>query len=392
MPRSPWSSNRLILGCLCLATVCAVSPAMAQGGGTASGSVRLGGEVQTRYVAVRRGAGADSVDAGFQIRRARLVVSGWFLSPELTFRVRPSYDRATGNLQFDDAWVAYGRDDGLKARLGQYKPDVLREEIIPNFSELAVEASYASTYFGLDYTQALQLTWGGGRWRPSLIVHDGSYGANTDFSADRTTVAVAGRVELLAAGDWASLGGSSGWSSASSGLLVGVAADYERGQRAPSRPSPDVVKLTADVSAVQRGASFLAAAYFQHFTIRWGGGGAVPGLLNGAAQLGLVAQAGVFAVRDRVELLARYEWMDFDGVYYRNSAGAMQAGSRNLPSSHLRIGTAGVNYYLSGDAAKLSLDLQWTGDPVPVDNTSTGLLRFDRGNEVSLRTQFQWKF
>jgi len=364
---------------------------MAQGGGTSSGSVRLGGEVQTRYVAVRRGAGADSVDAGFQIRRARLIVSGWFLSPSLTFRVRPSYDRATGNLQFDDAWVAYGRDDGLKARLGQYKPDVLREEIIPNFSELAVEASYASTYFGLDYTQGLQLTWGGGRWRPSLILHDGSYGANTDFSADRTTVAVAGRVELLAAGDFASFAGSSGWTSASRGLLVGLAADWERGQRAPSRPSPDVAKLTADVSAVTPGASFLAAVYYQHFTIRWAGAG-TPANLNGADQFGLVAQAGLFAVRDRAELLARYEWMDFGGVYYRNSAGAVQAGSRDLPSGHLGIGTAGVNYYVRGDAAKLSIDLQWTGDPVPVDNTSTGLLRFDRGNEVSLRSQFQWRF
>jgi hypothetical protein len=391
MPASAWSSNRLVVATWCLAALCVVPPAMAQGGGTSSGSVRLGGEVQTRYVAVRRGAGADSVDAGLQIRRARLIISGWFLSPHLTFRLRPSYDRATGNLQFDDAWAAYGREDGLKVKVGQYKADVLREEIVPNFSELAVEASSASTYFGLDYTQALQLTWGGARWRPSLILHDGSYGANTDFSADRTTVAIAGRVELLAAGDWASFASSSGWSSAGKGLLVGVAADWERGQRAPSRPSPDVTKLTVDVSAVWPGASFLAAAYYQHFTIRWGGAG-TPANLNGADQLGLVAQVGWFAVRDRVELLARYEWMDFDGVYYRNSAGATQAGSRDLSVSHLRIGTAGANYYLRGDAAKLSLDLQWTGDPVPVDNTGTGLLRFDRGNEVSLRTQFQWRF
>jgi len=381
-----------MLVCCALASSLAAPSARAQGGPPPEGSVKLGGEIQTRYVAVRRGAGADSVDAGFQIRRARLVVSGWFLSPQLTFRVRPSYDRATGNLQFDDVWVAYGRDDGLKVKVGQYKPDVLREEIIPNFSELAVEASYASTYFGLDYTQALQLSWGGGRWRPSLLVHDGSYGANTDFNADRVTVAVAGRLELLAAGNWASFAGSSGWSAATRGVLLGVAADYERGQRALSRPSPDVVKVTADVSAVRPGASLLAAIYAQHFTMRWGGAGAAPTGLNGADQLGLLAQVGWFAVRDRVELLGRYEWMDLGGVYYRNSGGALQAGSRNLSASHLRIATAGLNYYLRGDAAKLSLDLQWTGDPVPVDNTGVGLLRFDRGNEVALRTQFQWKF
>jgi len=392
MPGIQWSKGRLFLACCSLASLFAAPSARAQGGSAPAGGVKLGGEVQTRYVSVRRGAGADSVDAGFQIRRARLVVSGWFLRPQLTFRVRPSYDRATGNLQFDDAWVAYGRDDGLKARLGQYKPDVLREEIIPNFSELAVEASYASTYFGLDYTQALQLTWGGGRWRPSLLLHDGSYGANTDFNADRTTVAVAGRLELLAAGDWASFAGSSGWAAATRGVLIGVAADYERGQRAPSGPSPDVVKVTADVSAVWPGASLLAALYLQHFTMLWGGAGAAPTRLNGADQLGLVAQAGWFAARDRVELFARYEWMDFGGVYYRNSAGAAQAGSRNLAVSHLRIATGGVNWYVLGEGAKLSLDLQVTGDPVPVDNTGTGLLRFDRGNEVSLRTQFQWRF
>jgi hypothetical protein len=390
MLRSPRSSARLILACCSVVSALAAGPARAQSAPPPAGSVKLGGEVQTRYVAVRRGA--DSVEAGFQIRRARLVVSGWFLDPRLTFRVRPSYDRATGNLGFDDAWVAYGRDDGLTVRLGQYKPNVVREEIIPNFSQLAVEASYAASYFGLDYTQGLQLTWGRGRWRPTLLVHDGSYGANTDFNADRTTFAVAGRLELLPAGDWASFAGSSGWSGAARGLLLGVAVDYERGQRASSRPTPDVVKLTADVSAVRPGASLLAAIYTQHFTIRWGGAGAVPTGLNGADQLGLVVQAGMFAVCDRVELLARYEWMDFGGVYYRNAAGALQTGSRNLSASHLRIATAGANYYLRGEAAKISLDLQWTGDPVPVDNTGAGLLRFDRGNEVSLRTQLQWRF
>jgi hypothetical protein len=386
-----WTPARLIVAGCSLVSLAAVRPSPA-GAQAPTAEVKLGGEVQTRYVAVRRGAGADSVDAGFQIRRARLIVSGWFLDPRLTFRVRPSYDRATGNLQFDDAWVAYGRDDGLKVKVGQYKPDVLREEIIPNFSELAVEASYASTYFGLDYTQALQLTWGGAHLRPSLLLHDGAYGANTDFNADRTTVALAGRLELLAAGEWRSFAGSSGFSSVTHGVLLGAAADYERGQRAPSRASPDVVKVTADVSAVWPGASLLAALYLQHFTMTWGGAGAAPTRLDGADQLGVVAQAGWFLVRDRLELLGRYEWMDFGGVYYRNAAGAVQAGSRNLSASHLRIATAGVNWYLRGEAAKLSVDLQLTGDPVPVDNTSVGLLRFDRGNEVALRTQFQWRF
>ncbi len=390
MPGIPGPKLTLALFCGALALPLLARRASAQGAPPA-GSVKLGGEVQMRYVAVRRGAGADSLDAGFQIRRARLIVSGWFLDPRLTFRVRPSYDRATGNLQFDDAWVAWGRDDGLKVRLGQSKVDVLREEYIPNFSELAIEASYASTYFGLDYTQGLQLVWGGGRWRPSLVFHDGSYGANTDFNADRTTVAVAGRLEWLVSGDWASFAGSSGWSASTPGLLAGVAADWERGQRAPSRASPDVTKLSVDVSAVRPGASLLAALYVQHFTIRWGGAG-TPANLNGANQFGVVAQAGVFAVRDLVELFGRYEWMDFGGVYYRNSAGAVQAGSRDLPVDRLGIATAGVNWYLRGEAAKLSLDLQLTGDPVPVDNTGVGLLRFDRGNELALRTQFQWRF
>jgi hypothetical protein len=390
--RESWSLRRAIaVGCA-LAYSLGARPLRAQGGSSPSADVRLGGEVQTRYVVVRRGAGADSLEAGFQIRRARLVVSGWFLSPQLTFRVRPSYDRASGSLSFDDAWVAWGRDGGFSVKLGQYKPDVLREEIIPNFSQLAIEASYAASYFGLDYTQGVQLTWGRGRWRPSLLLHDGSYGAGTDFNADRTTVAVAGRLELLARGERASFAGSSGWSGTARGLLLGIAADYERGQRAPSRASPDVVKVTADVSATRPGASFLAAIYVQHFRMRWGGVGAAPTNLNGTAQVAFMAQVGMFAVPDRAELLARYEWMDFDGVYYRNAAGAQQAGSRNLGASHLRIVTVGLNYYLRRDAEKLSVDLQCTGDPVPVDNTGAGLLRFDRANEVSLRTQFQWRF
>jgi hypothetical protein len=356
------------------------------------GAVKLGGESQMRYVLVRRGAGSDSTDAGLQIRRARLVVTGWFLDPALTFRVRPSYDRATGTLQFDDVWLAYRSGGSFHARLGQYKPEVFREEIISNFSQLAAECSYTASYFGLDYTQALQLALEAGRWRPVLLVHDGAYGANTDFQAGRTALAIAGRLDVVPVGSRASFAGSSGWSDAKAGLLVGVAVDYERGQRRAARSTPDVLKLTADLSAVQPGASALVAVYAQHLRMSWGAGSPLPSALDGADQLGLVAQAGLFAIRDRLELLARYEGIDFGGVYYRNAGSAAQTGSRDLAADRLRIVTVGLNYYLRGDDAKLTLDLQVAADPVPVDNTGAGLLRHDRGNEVAVRSQLQWRF
>ncbi len=358
--------------------------------------VHVAGEMQFRYVVNHARTGGtpllDQDEAGFQLRRVRLVFTGSFISPRLTFRVRPNYDRTVGTLAIDDAWVAYALAHGWKVQVGQFKPQFLREELVSGYQQLTAERSYANDYFTVDYSQGVELTRAGRRVHASMTLHDGSYGANTDFNTDRTTFAVSGRVEILGAGDWAQFADDEGWSEHGRGLMVALAADYEHGETDTTRAVPNVFKLAADVAAKVRGGSLAAAWYHQRFTTDSLTG--LPTNLRAARQSALVVQGGAFPLRDRLELFARYEHVDFDGLYYRNGNGveAAQNGSRNLTSSTLNTVTVGANWFFHQHAAKLTTDIIVASDPVPVTNTAGGLLRTDGDRQLVVRSQVQFRF
>ncbi len=365
-------------------------------------SLKINGETQIRYIYAHAqdrptGAGVDSDDdeSGFQLRRTRLNFTGHFIDPGLTFGIRPSFNRGNGNLQLDDAWVAIDLLDKLKVKAGQFKAAFLREENVSGFQQLAVERSYVADYFTLDYIQGLEFTYDGGFFKPSLTIRDGSYSGfstATDFQSDLTSFAVAGRVEFLVAGDWKQFRDFSSWSNDKTGVLIGLGADFERGETGRNTNTPDVLKYTADVSVEIAGINFLAAGVGQQFDEGDGGGG-LPTNLGTAQQWSAVLQAGVFIIPDKLELFARYEWLDFDGVYYRNNGGAFQAGSRNLNDEDvLRITTIGGNWYFNKHASKFTIDALLAHDPVPVENSGGGQLRTEDDGQLTLRAQLQFRF
>ena len=363
--------------------------------GGPSTSIRVNGEAQFRYVFDRRWGGppgTDSANGGFQLKKVRLVFSGWLLTPKLTFRVRPNYDRTAGTLGLDDAWAGYGSDAGLRVVAGQFKPAFMREEVVDVFNHLPVERSYVADYFTISYTQGVEVTLGGHRLRPSLAVHDGSYGANTDFSADRSDYAVVSRLEWLAAGPRSAFASFDGWSGTPPSFLLAAGADYERGQVRTGKGSPDVFKYSVDASFAVSGASAFAALYAQKFTVRGDATASLPTSLAGARQTGVVLQGAAFATPDHLEFYARFEQLNFRGVYYRNNATAIQTGSRNLATDRFRAYTLGAAYYFARDASKLSFDVVLSPDPVPVDAGGDGLLRNDAGRQLVVRTQYQIRF
>lgn len=384
---------------VCAFALGAPTPARAQRPDSARGrdsvpAVRVSWEVQARYVFNHAAAGGtptlDENTGGFQLRRARLVFTGSLPAQHVSFRVRPTYDRALGNLQLDDAWVAWKSARGWSLQAGQFKPLFLREENVSGFQQLTAERSYAADYFTLDYTQGVEVAWAGRRLRPSLAVHDGSYGANTDFTSDRTDFAVAGRLEWLLGGEWRQLADYDGWSGEGRALLVGVAIDYEHGESDTTRAVPSVVKYTVDVTAKARGTGLAAAIYGQRFDV--GQLGPLPANLPAAHQWGLMVQGGLFAVRDRLELFGRYERMDFDGVYYRNAGDVVQSGSRNLATSALAGVTAGATWFARRHSAKLTMDVVYVPDPVPVRDTAGDLVRSDGERQIAVRAQAQFRF
>ncbi len=336
--------------------------------------------------------GGDDV-SGFQLRRGRLTFSGNAINPQLTYKLQPAYECGTGNLRLDDAWLAYEFTPGLRLKGGQFKPYFLREENVGAFLQLAAERSYLADYFTIDFTQGAELTYDIGQLHLAFAAHDGSYAQNTDYNGDRSVFALSGRAEYVLAGDWKQFRDFTSWPKEPFALMIGAGADYEQGQHGPGTNTPNVFKYTADVSAEFGGANLFAAIVGQEFTDDANPAvGGLPTNLNGAHQFGFVAQGGVFVIPDKLEPFARYEWMNWGGVYYRNNGGAVQNASRNLTDDRLSIVTVGANYYFAKHKAKLTVDLVYALDPVPVSNTGGGLVRSAKEDQLALRCQFQFRF
>ena len=356
--------------------------------------LRINPEFQIRYIYNTRdgeAAGTDEDENGFQLRRTRLDFRGHAYRPELTYRLRFNADRSDGAVKLEYAYIGYQFADDWNVKVGQFKPLFAREEIVNAFRQLAVERSYAADYFTIDFTQGVELTYEPkGPWRASLSLHDGSYASDSEFSADRTDFAVAGRVEFLLAGDWTQFDDFTSWSSDDFGLLLGIAGDYERGEEGGGTSTPDIYKLTGDVSAEVGGANLFVAGYLQKFSDN--GDAALASNLDNATQLGLVVQAGFFVIPDKFELFGRYEWIDFDGVYYRNSGSGTQGGTGDLAQNDLGIVTVGGNWYFQKHNAKLTVDLVWALDPVPASNSGSGILTSAEEDQVALRAQWQFAF
>jgi hypothetical protein len=369
--------------------------------GSADGAnvLKIGGEGQVRFVynnAEEKNTDADETETGFQLRRFRLNFSGNFINKNLTYGIRLALDRATGNVQLDNAFIAYQFAEGWKIQGGSYKAQFLREENVSGFAQLAVERSYVADYFTLDYVQGAELSFEGNDFiHAYLDVYDGSYtgfGTSTEFNADLTEIAVSARVEGKIAGDWKQFRDFTVSSTDKLGILVGAAAAYEVGENGRGNVAPDIFKWTADVSIEAGIFSFFAAVHGQHFDDNNDTFAGTLSNLDGADQIAFVIQGGVYVVPDVVEVFARYEWIDFDGVYYRNNGGASQSGSRNITDDELGIATVGVNYYVKKHNVKFTLDVLYAFDPVPVSNTGGGLLRNAEDGQVGIRFQGQFRF
>jgi len=352
--------------------------------------LRLNIEGQIRYVynSSDQTGTMDEDVAGFQLRRTRLDFRGHALTPDLTYRVRINADRASGTVALEYTYLGYDIADGWNIQVGQFKPNFLREEFVSSFRMLAVERSYVSDYFSVDYTQGAELSYAGDWLRAFGSVHDGSYAPNSEFNADRTNLAFAGRAEFLIAGDWKQFDDFTSLPGEKFALMLGVAGDYEVGESGLAADLPDVFKWSADISAEFGGFNLFAAVMGQSFD----NAGGFPGL-SGAEQIGFVVQGGAFVYKDKFELFGRYEWMDFDGFYYRNSGSSTQGGTGPLVGNdEVSFITIGGNYYINKHNLKLTLDAVIALDPVPVSNTGGGIVSSADEGQVALRSQLQWSF
>jgi len=448
--------------------------------------LRLSGQVQSRYTynhanermgttqttntdpALSSFSKGDENIAGFSIRRAKVRFDGHLFDPKFTYAVQlnvahanndhsPQVDGSGGNdvqvsidhpggvdigagnnsgdFFLEDAWFAYEFADGWQVKFGQFKAPFLHDEAVNSKHQVAVERAFLTDYFTVDYTQGIQLSYGGELAgvpiRLAGMIHDGSYQANTNYNSDTTDIALAGRADVLLAGEWSQFDDYQSWSGQPMALKVGAAFDWEVGESGfstianaggagpgtapfvgPEPNSVDVLKWTVDVAAEfpdMYGLSLFGAIVGQHLDgndePNFSGGAAgfpLPGIVDEADQWGFVLQANVFVVPDKMDVFARYEYLDLDGVVFFNTRdAARQSGTTSnhmfYPISgdlddELSLLTFGTNYYFKGNAAKASLDVLWAMDAMPVADSGAALQTAAADDQISIRAQFQFLF
>jgi len=444
--------------------------------------LRLSGQVQSRYVynhanervGSRVGNNppadnkADEDLSGFAIRRAKIRFDGHLFDPKFTYAVQlnaahannqfnnntqPADESAgtvtlfndgpggidigsgnnAGDIYLEDAWFAYEFADGWQVKFGQFKAPFLHDEAVNSKHQVAVERAFVTDLFTVDYTQGVQLSYGGELVgtpvRFAAMIHDGSYQANTNYNADTTDFAIAARGDVLLAGDWSQFDDYQSWSGQPMALKVGAGLDYEIGEGGFSTlvthptlgtrfvgadPNTiDVFKYTVDVAAEfpdMYGLSLFGAFIGQHLSANDEpfasgspfGSEPLPGIVSDADQFAVVLQASAFVVPDKMDAFIRWEWIDFDDVVFfniRDSARASGVTSNHIyyplgdnENDETHILTFGGNYYFQGHAAKASMDVVWVMDTLPVADSGAGLQQTAKDDQLSVRAQFQFLF
>lgn len=324
-----------------------------QGGGTAGwddgfflssadGNFRLNidGYLQVRWALSYRDkddipAGSfntDTTQYGFENPRTKLLFHGNVLNPQWMYMVQLQFGGT--DVELEDGYIAYDYGNGWLVQMGQFKAPFLREELVRDRDQLAVDRSVLNEFFTAGRTQGLAFSYKGDTWRMTAAYHDGARTDNTpviggDYLGE-AEFAVAGRAEILFMGNWDQFSDFVNWPGAERGALLGFAANYQKdAYGTPFTMEDEIFGYTVDFTYEGEGWSAYAAFMGQTFDEADGD------------PIGFLVQGSIW-LNETTDIFARYEWADFDDLY----------GELN----DLSIIAGGFNVYFDRH------DLKWTTD------------------------------
>jgi phosphate-selective porin OprO/OprP len=321
----------------------------------------LGFNLQVRYTRFDLDTAALDLDANeFRVRRFKLFLSGFALDPRLTWKLQLALESTASNRVLDDAWLGWEFAEAVSAQFGEYKTPYARQELyndgVLQFPErsLATDAFKPSRDIGL-------MTFGG--FGHGLFTYQagvfGGVGQNTLRSTDsvmpmlRLVVNPLGSMgpseadlqnhetpalsfgangflnTLRKTGDLAfeaqlNYAGPAGWL----GRNIGLFAIGER---------VDIQSWGFDAQFKWRGLSVQAEGFY----------GQAQGDTSGARlyAYGWYAQTGYFILPSRLDLAARYAYVDYN---------------RSVARGGVSLVSAATSYYFRRNSLKIVLDYSRT--------------------------------
>ena len=337
----------------------------------AAAGVKLGGQFQQRFVFNTSDARDETNLDGFEIRRAKLALSGDLASPALGYDVVLAHSRNSGNTALEDAYVSYKFSNGVSLKAGLLKLPFLYEELLSSKRQLAVDRGLSTEFFTLNRAEQIQLGLSpSDALKLQVAVSDGANTSSSGATTDPVEYAVTLRAQSSLAGDWGQMKDLVAHDDDFAAFVSGaVHVESQEGEGAD-----ELLAWTVDGIMKSGNLSLM---------------GAVMGAsadTDDRSQLGVLAQAG-FSLSKQLQPYVRLDRIDDD------AADAVTAV------------TAGVNYYLSKHNAKFSTDLVYVVDPanpgaVPGLNggefsSGVGLSSAQLNGDdpqIALRAQFQLLF
>lgn len=358
--------------------------------------LNVGGLLQFRYVAnLRDDENTDNSGEfthGFQTRRTKVDFNGE-LNKDWFFRVRLSADRGEGgSVSTDYAYAGYKFANGWKATWGQFKLPLLREEMVSDAKQLAVDRSVTNNAFSQGYSQGFELAYEAEAWRANFAFSDGLNSANTDFNERENKTgfqtqgqgeyALTGRFDFLFAGAWKQFEDFTSAKGSDFGFMLGAAAHWQQSD------NNSIVETDRDTFQFTLDASLEGDSWnlFGAFIGRYQDNKSLAGDTD-FWDFGAVVQGG-WRFAENTELFARWDAIFADNDRFTGDS-----------EDNFNFLTVGLNQYYAGHAAKASLDvvyafqetngLNFTG---ALPDTGVGLLGENDDGEVTLRLQFQVLF
>ena len=355
-------------------------------------------QFQFRHVANFRsddsadGDGDDKIQSGFEVRRLKFAFDGNVFGPALTYKFQWATSRTNGQPILDDAWIRWavgdtfgdsGKDFAIRA--GQFKDPTFHEEINSSKRLLAVDRSLMNEVLAggvTDWVQGVSLIWDDGpEGRPLRAEVGFSDGINTDntnftdtggsafYGAANPSWGGFARVEYLAMGNWKQYDDFTAMGNTENLLVFGAGATYtENGNTAGGG---DTLLFTADAQ-YEADRLGLYGAFV--------GAYAEPDFATEGATLdmGFLVQAA-YMLSEKWEVFGRYDNVLLDDARFDE---ATEDSFHEL--------TFGLNYYMKGHAAKLTIDGTWLPSGTPNDQSGLGILDPDGDDDqFMIRTQFQ---
>ncbi|MCX5659414.1 MAG: porin [Planctomycetota bacterium] len=368
--------------------------------------LNISGLIQARYEYANRttaknpapgSGGLDPEDnenlSGFEVSRTQLNFFGHVVSPAWTYYIRlatgSESESASSSVFVQRATIGYDIVDNVNLAVGRQRAAFLKEEMIDDGYQLAVDRSNVNQLFSAGYVEGLFLTWNptdSVRIQASLNdgIRSGEF-SSLGYASDGNDITVTARGDVKLMGDWKQAEQFSAWNDQESALFVGAAVNYQLSQTGDNGGNNKDLRWTIDGQYKTGGLNVFAAIAYRN-----GYNDADTTLNTNSDQFGAVVQAGYFVIPDKFEPFARYEYLDLD-----NTADPGLTGGSSIstdPRVH-HVVTGGANYYFAKQRVKATVDAGYAF------NSNTGALSQgfqtdvnNHGGQFLVRGQVQLMF